>query len=358
MSSTRRPSSAGSSRTSDDRPLARRRAGSAARMGQSRRGAEGRRRRRGTRGVRARHRRALLQGADVRGGAARLPRRRRGSRGPRSTRSSAARRTSSRARRSSTSTCRTSSARCSGPVQTVAADGLFGVATGMMLIRSGARVDRRRRGAQQGLGRPDARRDRGVRARPGAEPAAAVPDARGRRARHERVPRTHRASSEEHCAMVAAKNRSNALDNPRAAYPADLDADDVDGSRPGRVAAQDARGRRTRRRLRRGRARRRGPGTRAHRGARVAARRRLVLGQPVAREPDVGRDRAGDQGRRARLPPGRDRRPAGGDRPRRGRRHLRVQGAAAPRGARARRGDGARRSCSTRASSNPAATCR
>jgi acetyl-CoA C-acetyltransferase len=32
--------------------------------------------------------------------------------------------------------------------------------------------------------------------------------------------------------MVAAKNRSNALDNPRAAYPADLDADDVDGSAP------------------------------------------------------------------------------------------------------------------------------
>src|SRR4029450_3495912 len=38
--------------------------------------------------------------------------------------------------------------------------------------------------------------------------------------------------SEEHCSMVAAKNRSNALDNPRAAYPADLDAEDVDGSSP------------------------------------------------------------------------------------------------------------------------------
>jgi acetyl-CoA C-acetyltransferase len=38
--------------------------------------------------------------------------------------------------------------------------------------------------------------------------------------------------TEEHCAMVAAKNRRNALDNPRAAYPADLTADDVDGSTP------------------------------------------------------------------------------------------------------------------------------
>jgi acetyl-CoA C-acetyltransferase len=38
--------------------------------------------------------------------------------------------------------------------------------------------------------------------------------------------------SEEHCAMVAAKNRTNALDNPRAAYPAALATDDVDDSGP------------------------------------------------------------------------------------------------------------------------------
>jgi acetyl-CoA C-acetyltransferase len=38
--------------------------------------------------------------------------------------------------------------------------------------------------------------------------------------------------SEEHCSIVAAKNRSNALDNPRAAYPADLTADAVDDSSP------------------------------------------------------------------------------------------------------------------------------
>jgi acetyl-CoA C-acetyltransferase len=38
--------------------------------------------------------------------------------------------------------------------------------------------------------------------------------------------------TEEHCAMVAAKNRTNALDNPRAAYPADVTAEDVEDSGP------------------------------------------------------------------------------------------------------------------------------
>ena len=38
--------------------------------------------------------------------------------------------------------------------------------------------------------------------------------------------------TEEHCAMVAAKNRTNALDNPRAAYPADVTAEDVEESGP------------------------------------------------------------------------------------------------------------------------------
>jgi acetyl-CoA C-acetyltransferase len=38
--------------------------------------------------------------------------------------------------------------------------------------------------------------------------------------------------TEEHCAMIAAKNRRNALDNPRAAYPADLAAEDVNDSTP------------------------------------------------------------------------------------------------------------------------------
>jgi acetyl-CoA C-acetyltransferase len=38
--------------------------------------------------------------------------------------------------------------------------------------------------------------------------------------------------TEEHTAMVAAKNRTNALDNPRAAYPADLAVEDVDDSAP------------------------------------------------------------------------------------------------------------------------------
>jgi acetyl-CoA C-acetyltransferase len=38
--------------------------------------------------------------------------------------------------------------------------------------------------------------------------------------------------TEEHCAAVVAKNRSNALDNPRAAYPVELSVDDVDDSAP------------------------------------------------------------------------------------------------------------------------------
>ncbi len=38
--------------------------------------------------------------------------------------------------------------------------------------------------------------------------------------------------SEEHCAVVAALNRRNALDNPRAAYPAALSTGDVDDSAP------------------------------------------------------------------------------------------------------------------------------
>ena len=54
--------------------------------------------------------------------------------------------------------------------------------------------------------------------------------------------------SEEHCAMVAAKNRANALDNPRAAYPAGVAVEDVDDL-AGRVAAPRARGRVPRRRL-------------------------------------------------------------------------------------------------------------
>lgn len=117
------------------------------------------------------------------------------------------------------------------PVQTVAADGLFGVATAMMLLRSGvARVvaveahskasDIRSLGAiEQFALDPVLNRPLGVSAL-----AVAGLDMNAF------LDRT--GLSEEHCAMVAAKNRRNALDNPRAAYPADLGAEDVDDSTP------------------------------------------------------------------------------------------------------------------------------
>ena len=114
------------------------------------------------------------------------------------------------------------------PVQTVTADGLFGLATGAMLISSGiasvvaveahSKVsDVRTLGAIEAF------------ALDPAQPAAPVPRARGRgldmNAFLERT-----CLSEEHCAMVAAKNRANALDNPRAAYPAGVAVEDVDDS--------------------------------------------------------------------------------------------------------------------------------
>jgi len=117
------------------------------------------------------------------------------------------------------------------PVQTVAADGLFGVATALLLIRSGvARVvaveahskvsdvltlDAIERFAMD----PVFNRPLGV-------PALAVAGL-DMNAFLERTGLT-----EEHCAMVAAKNRTNALDNPKAAYPADVTAEDVEDSGP------------------------------------------------------------------------------------------------------------------------------
>jgi len=117
------------------------------------------------------------------------------------------------------------------PVQTVAADGLFGVATALMLIRSGAA----RVVAVEGhskvsdvltLGAIEQFAMDPVFTRPLAVPALAVAGL-DMNAFLERTGLT-----EEHCAMVAAKNRTNALDNPRAAYPADVAAEDVDDSAP------------------------------------------------------------------------------------------------------------------------------
>ncbi len=117
------------------------------------------------------------------------------------------------------------------PVHTVAADGLFGVATALMLIRSGvARVvaveahskvsDVRSLGAiEQFALDPVFNRPLGF-----STLAVAGLDMN---AFLERTGLT-----EEHCSMVVSKNRRNALDNPRAAYPADLLTDDVDDSAP------------------------------------------------------------------------------------------------------------------------------
>jgi acetyl-CoA C-acetyltransferase len=117
------------------------------------------------------------------------------------------------------------------PVQTVAADGLFGVATGMMLIGSGlasiVAVEAHSKVSDVlTLGAIEAFALDPVLNRPLRFPTHAVAGL-DMNAFLERTGLT-----EEHCAMVAAKNRSNALDNPRAAYPAALAVDDVDDSAP------------------------------------------------------------------------------------------------------------------------------
>lgn len=117
------------------------------------------------------------------------------------------------------------------PVHTVAADGLFGVATGMMLIRSGlaatVAVEAHSKVSDvRTLGAIEAFALDPVLNRPLRFPALAVAGL-DMNAFLERT-----GLSEEHCAMVAAKNRSNALDNPRAAYPAGVAVEDVDDSAP------------------------------------------------------------------------------------------------------------------------------
>jgi acetyl-CoA C-acetyltransferase len=117
------------------------------------------------------------------------------------------------------------------PVQTVTADGLFGVATAAMLIASGAArvvaVEAHSKVSDvRTLGRIEAFALDPVLNRPLAMPVVALAGL-DMMAFLERTGLT-----EEHCAIVAAKNRTNALDNPRAAYAARLEPDDVDESRP------------------------------------------------------------------------------------------------------------------------------
>jgi acetyl-CoA C-acetyltransferase len=107
------------------------------------------------------------------------------------------------------------------PVQTVSGDGLFGLATGLMLIGSGVEsvvaVEAHSKNSDVlSLGAIEAFGLDPVLNRPLGVSTLAVAGL-DMNAFLERTGLT-----EEHCAMVAAKNRRNALDNPRAAYPADL----------------------------------------------------------------------------------------------------------------------------------------
>jgi acetyl-CoA C-acetyltransferase len=117
------------------------------------------------------------------------------------------------------------------PVQTVAGDGLLGLATGVMLIRSGVAsvvaVEAHSKVSDVvSLGSIEAFALDPVFVRPLGISTASVAGLE----MHAFLERT--GLSEEHCAMVAAKNRTNALDNPRAAYPAALATEDVDDSAP------------------------------------------------------------------------------------------------------------------------------
>jgi acetyl-CoA C-acetyltransferase len=117
------------------------------------------------------------------------------------------------------------------PVQTVSGDGLSGLATGLMLIRSGiasvVAVEAHSKVSDvMSLGAIEAFALDPIFNRPLGVSALAVAGL-DMNAFLERTGLT-----DEHCAMIAAKNRRNALDNPRAAYPADLAADDVNDSTP------------------------------------------------------------------------------------------------------------------------------
>jgi acetyl-CoA C-acetyltransferase len=117
------------------------------------------------------------------------------------------------------------------PVHTVSADGLYAVATAMMLIRSGAAEVVAVEGHSKAsdiltLGSIHQFALDPVYNRPlGVSPLAiaglemnAYLDATG--------------TSEEHCALVVEKNRGNALDNSRAAFPTAITTRDVAASDP------------------------------------------------------------------------------------------------------------------------------
>ena len=117
------------------------------------------------------------------------------------------------------------------PVQTVTADGLFGVATAVMLIRSGAARVVAVEGHSKAsdiltLGHIHQFAMDPVWNRPLDVSPLAVAGLEMNRYLE------MSGTTEEQCAMVVAKNRRAALDNPRAAYPSQVSADDVAASEP------------------------------------------------------------------------------------------------------------------------------
>ncbi|HEX2032435.1 MAG TPA: acetyl-CoA acetyltransferase [Actinomycetota bacterium] len=117
------------------------------------------------------------------------------------------------------------------PVQTVTADGLFGVATAVMLIRSGAAGVVAIEGHSKAsdilsLGHIHQFAMDPVWNRPLDVSPLAVAGLEMNR--YLEVSGT----TEEQCALVVAKNRTAALDNPRAAYPSEVSPDDVAASEP------------------------------------------------------------------------------------------------------------------------------
>ena len=117
------------------------------------------------------------------------------------------------------------------PVHTVSADGLYAVATAMMLIRSGAAKVVAVEGHSKAsdiltLGSIHQFAMDPVYNRPlGISPHAIAGLEMNRYLEAT-------GTSEEECALVVQKNRRGALDNPRAAYATEVTADDVAASEP------------------------------------------------------------------------------------------------------------------------------
>jgi acetyl-CoA C-acetyltransferase len=117
------------------------------------------------------------------------------------------------------------------PVHTVSADGLFGLAAAVMLIRSGAAEVVAVEGHSKvsdvlTLGHIHQFAMDPVWNRPLDVPPTAVAGLEMNRYLHATW------TTEEQCALVVEKNRRNALDNPAAAFPANVSSDDVGASDP------------------------------------------------------------------------------------------------------------------------------